>query len=178
MAKKSITVPVRMDQKTLRSFAMFDTFVLKKQWRRPATFGGIFLLFALICFFLTGKDQNVFMGVFLSIIGVGMPLVYVLMYLSSVSQQAQKLKLPRKVYTLVIMEDFIRITNDMKVEQPVNLNWNQIHALYRRKNAIYLYVTPQKAFILPNGQADAPVEELWQMLTTRASEAKKTKVNR
>lgn len=175
MAKKSITVAVRMDKNTLRSFAMFDTFVLKKQWRRPAIFGGIFLLCAIVCFCMTQKDQNVFMGVFLSIIGVGMPLVYVLMYLSSVSQQAQKLKLPRKVYTLVIMEDFIRITNDMKVEQPVNLNWNQIHALYRRKDAIYLYVTPQKAFILPNGQADVPVEELWQMLTTRASEAKKQK---
>lgn len=172
MAKHTITARVKMDYKTLRAFSLFDTFVLKKAWRRPTIFGGIFLVCAVICFCLTNRDQNVFMGVFLTIIGLGMPLVYVGMFLSGVKQQAKKLSLPRRVYTLVFSRDGIRITNDLKAEESVQLEWARVHALYRRKGAIYLYAAPTRAFILPDGQADASADELWQMLTTRAQAAR------
>ena len=172
MARTTITAHVKMNYQALRAFSLFDTFLLKKAWRRPAIFGGIFLLSAIICFCLTSKDQNVFMGVFLSIIGLGMPLVYVMMFLSGVKQQAKKLRLPRNVYTLVFAPDGIRITNDMKKEETVQLEWARVHALYRRKDAIYLYAAPTRAFILPNGQADATPDELWQMLTGRAQAAR------
>lgn len=173
MARTTITAHVKMDYKTLRAFSLFDTFLLKKAWRRPTIFGGIFLLSAIICFCLTNKEQNVFMGVFLSIIGIGMPLVYVMMYLSGVKQQAKKLKLPRRVYTLAFSPSGITITNDMKAEETVQLEWARVHALYRRKGAIYLYAAPTRAFILPDGQADASPDELWQMLTRRAQDARK-----
>ena len=172
MAKNRITAHVKMDYKTLRAFSLFDTFLLKKAWRRPAIFGGIFLISAIICFCLTGKEQNVFMGVLLSIIGLGMPLVYVMMFLSGVKQQAKKLKLPRRVYTLAFSPSGIHITNDLKPEEAVDLEWSRVHALYRRKDAIYLYAAPTRAFILPNGQADATPDELWQMVTERAKAAK------
>ena len=175
MAKKQITVRVKMDYKTLRAFSLFDTFLLKKAWIRPAWFGAIFLLFALICFCLTGKEQNVFMGVVLTVIGLGMPLVYVMMYLSGVKQQAQKLKLPRSVYTLVLSADGIVINNNMKNEETVHLEWARVFALYRRRGAIYLYVAPTKAFILPDGQADATQDELWAMLTELATKAREKK---
>ena len=45
MKKSVITVTVRMDYKTLRSFSLFDTFLLKKHWIRPAVFGAIFIRF-------------------------------------------------------------------------------------------------------------------------------------
>lgn len=173
MAKAHITAKVKMDYPTLRAFSMFDTFLLKKAWRRPTVFGGIFLFSAMICFCLTTKEQNVLMGTVLAVIGIGMPLVYVLMFLSGVKQQAQKLKLPRRVYTLSFSADAIFITNDMKTEETVRLEWSRVFALYRRKNAIYLYAAPTKAFILPNGQADATPDELWQLLTTRAQAARK-----
>ena len=172
MKRKVITAHVKMDYPTLRAFSLFDTFLLKKAWRRPAIFGGIFLLSAIVCFCLTNRDQNVFMGVFLSIIGIGMPLVYVLMFLSGVKQQAKKLRLPRAVYTLAFAPDGIRISNDMKAEEAVQLEWNRVHALYRRKTAIYLYAAPTRAFILPNGQADATPDELWQLITERAKQAR------
>ena len=172
MSRQTITARVKMDYKTLRAFSLFDTFLLKKAWRRPAIFGGIFLLSAVICFCLTSRDQNVFMGVFLSIIGIGMPLVYVMMFLSGVKQQAKKLRLPRRVYTLTFARDGIRITNDMKPEETAALEWARVHALYRRKGAIYLYAAPTRAFILPDGQADASADELWQMLTQRAQAAR------
>lgn len=172
MSRTAVTAHVKMDYKTLRAFSLFDTFLLKKAWRRPTIFGGIFLSSAIICFFLTNRDQNVFMGVFHTIIGLGMPLVYVMMFLSGVKQQAKKLKLPRNVYTLAFAPDGIRITNDMKKEETVQLEWARVHALYRRKGAIYLYAAPTRAFILPDGQADATPDALWQMLTERAQAAR------
>ena len=62
MKKNTITVPVRMDYKTLRSFSLFDTFLLKKHWIRPTIFGGIFLVFAIICFAATDRQQNWLLG--------------------------------------------------------------------------------------------------------------------
>ena len=172
MARTHITVRVKMDYQTLRAFCLYDTFVLKKAWRRPAIFGGIFLLSAIVCFCLTDKEQNEMIGTLLAVIGAGMPLVYVTSFLSDVKRQAVRLRLPRRVYTLVFSPQGIRITNDLKTEETVQMEWSQVHALYRRKNAIYLYAAPTRAFILPNGQADAGTEELWQMLTQRARAAR------
>ena len=172
MSRKNVTVHVKMDYKTLRAFSLFDTFLLKKAWRRPAIFGGIFLISAIICFCLTNRDQNVFMGTILAVIGIGMPLVYVMMFLSGVKQQAKKLRLPRRVYTLAFSAGGIRITNDLKAEETVQLEWSRVHALYRRKGAIYLYAAPTRAFILPDGQADASPDELWSLLTESARQAR------
>ena len=58
MAKDMITVPVCMDYKTLRSFSLYDTFILRKRWIKPTIFGVVFLIFAIICFAAAGKEQN------------------------------------------------------------------------------------------------------------------------
>ena len=86
--------------------------------------------------------------------------------------QAAKLRLPRRVYTLNISSSGISIQNDLKKEEAVWLEWNKVHALHRRRNAIYLYASPARAFILPNGQADASADELWLMMTECAKQAK------
>ena len=164
MKKSIITVPVRMDYKTLRDFSMFDTFVLKKRWIRPALFGGIFLVFAVICFAATGKEQNWLLGAVMLLIGLGMPAVYVGMFLSGVKGQAKKLRLPRRVYTLNFSGSGIHIVNDLKQDEKVDLEWKKIPAAFRCKKAIYLYAAPTRAFILPDGQGDASADELWAMM--------------
>lgn len=164
MKKSIITVPVRMDYRTLRDFSLFDTFILKKHWIRPTLFGGIFLVFAVICFAATGKEQNWLLGTVMLLIGLGMPAVYVGMYLSGVKGQAKKLKLPRRVYTLTFSSSGVHIVNDLKPEEKADLEWKKIPAAFRRKKAIYLYAAPTRAFILPDGQADASADELWAMM--------------
>ncbi len=164
MKKSVITIPVRMDHKTLRDFSLFDTFILKKHWIKPTLFGVIFLVFAAICFAATGKEQNWLLGTVMLLIGLGMPTVYVGIFLSQVKAQAQKLKLPRKVYTLTFSKEYIRIFNNMKQEDQVTLEWSKIPAAFRCKNAIYLYAAPTRAFILPDGQADTNTDELWAMM--------------
>ena len=172
MAKHSITVQVKMDRKTFRSFAVFDTFIFKKQWHRPAVFSLILLVFAFVCLFAIDKDQHVLIGSVLLAIAVALPFSYIFMFLSGVKEQANRLKLPRRVYTLTLSGSGIGITNDIKKEETVWLEWNKIHALHRSKNAIYLYASPTRAFILPDGQADASPDELWQMLTQRVQAAR------
>lgn len=164
MKKHVITVPVRMDYKTLRDFSLFDTFVLKKHWIRPTVFGVIFLIFAAICFAATGTEQNWLLGTVMLLIGLGMPAVYVGMFLSQVKSQAKKLRLPRKVYTLTFTNEYVRIFNNMKQEDQVTLEWPKIPAAFRRKKAIYLYAAPARAFIMPEGQGDATSDELWAMM--------------
>lgn len=166
MKNKTITVSVRMDYKTLRDFSMFDTFLLKKHWLKPTVFGVAFVIFAIICFAATGKEQNWLLGTVMLLIGLGMPAVYVGMFLSQVKGQAKKLRLdpPRRVYTLTMSNECIHIANDLKVEDPVTLEWPKIPAAFRCKKAIYLYAAPTRAFILPDGQADAADDEVWAML--------------
>ena len=164
MKKSVITVPVRMDYKTLRSFSLFDTFVLRKRWIKPTLFGVIFLIFAVICFAATNKEQNWLLGTVMLLIGLGMPAVYVGMFLSGVKGQAKKLKLPRRVYTLNFSSTGVHIVNNLKPDEEVDLEWQKIPAAFRRKDAIYLYAAPTRAFILPDGQADATPDELWAML--------------
>lgn len=169
MSSKTITVHVKMDHKTLRSFSMFDTFLLKKRGIRPLIFGVIFLIFAIICFAATDKEQNWLLGTVMLLIAIGMPGVYVGFFLSQVRKTAKNLKLdpPRAVYTLAFSDQKVTIHNDLKTEEDVELPWNRIAAAFHVKKAIYLYATPMKAFILPNGQADATPDELWKMMVEK-----------
>lgn len=173
MPASTITIRVKMDRKTLRSFALFDTFLLKKQWKKPIGFAAILLVFAVICF-LSGKNQSTLLGVVLLIVGLGLPVVYVSMFLSQVKEKAKKMRLdpPRKVYTLTLSPDGVNIHNDMKVENDVHLPWNKIPAAFRMRSAVYLYAAPTKAFILPDGQADASPAEVWDYLVKHLPEGR------
>lgn len=174
MERKKITAHVKMDYKILRSFSLFDTFFLRKGWIRPTIFGGAFLLFAIICFLATDKEQNWLLGTVMLVIGIGMPAVYVGMFLSSVKARAKKLRLnpPRPVYTLVLGEKGVHIHNDMKAEPDVELPWDKIPAAFRVQKAVYLYATPAKAFILPDGQADASPAEVWEHVVQHLPEGR------
>lgn len=172
MENKTITIPVRMDYKTLRDFSLFDTFLLKKHWFKPTIFCAAFLIFAIICFAATSKEQNWLLGTVMLLIAIGMPGVYVGMFLSQVKSQAKKLKLPRKVYTLTCNNECIRISNNMKKEDQVTLEWPKIPAAFRCRKAIYLYAAPTRAFILPDGQADATPDEVWAMMERNLREGR------
>jgi len=108
-------------------------------------------------------------------IAVALPFSYVFIFLSGVKEQAKKLKLPRRVYTLTFSPGGVSISNDIKKDEVVWLEWNKVHALHRRRGAIYLYAAPTRAFILPDGQADVSQDELWLMLTDRVRAARGAK---
>ena len=54
---KTISVPVKLDEKTFRRFARFDMLILRKKWICPAMFSATLVAFAVIAL-LTQKEQS------------------------------------------------------------------------------------------------------------------------
>ena len=168
-----ITVSAKLDEKTFKSFARFDMFILRKKWIRPAVFSLILVAFAFIALLLR-KEQSGLIAAVLLVVGIGLPLVYIGTFLSQVNMQAAraKLKPARPVYTVTMRDEGVRIVNDQKAEEPQEVSWDSVHKAFRRKGCIYLYVTPAKAFLLPDRQADAPDHEVWNYLVKHLGAAR------
>ena len=171
--EKAITIPVRLDEKTFKRFARFDMFILRKKWIRPVIFSAILIVFAFAAL-LIRKEQSGMIAAVLLAVGIGLPVVYFGSFVSQVNMQAlqQKLKPPRRVYTLTLREEGIRVENNQRQEDPLEMAWASIQKAFRRKGCIYLYVAPVKAFLLPDGQSDASDEEVWKFLTEHLGEEK------
>lgn len=172
-SERNITIPVRLDEKTFKRFARFDMFTLRKRWVRPVIFSAILIAFAFVAL-LTKKAQSGMIAAVLLAVGIGLPVVYFGSFFSQVNMQAlqQKLKPPRNVYTVTLREEGIRVENNQRQEDALEMEWAAVQKAFRRKGCIYLYVTPTKAFLLPEGQADAPDEEVWDYLTAHMGSEK------
>lgn len=156
----SIQYQVHMDQKTFRSFAVYDTFRLKKHARLPICFFLIMTTFSVIAL-CSGKPQSELIAGVLWIIGLGMPSVYAGVFLSQVRKQGQALALdkPRLVYTVTLRQDGISVHNELKAEADQRLEWDRLYRVIPRKDCVYLYAVPSKAFILPDRDADCGAAE-------------------
>ena len=166
--ESSIVIPVRMDERTFKRFARFDLLSLKKRWVRPAVFSLIMILFAFAALLLR-KEQSGMIAAVLLVIGIGLPIVYLGTFFSQVNMQAvqRKLKPPRLVYTVTLRESGVRVENNQKMEDPLEAEWSQFFRAFRVRGCIYLYLTAAKAFLLPDGQANAPDDVVWRFLQNR-----------
>ena len=168
-----IVIPVKLEEKTFKRFARFDMFVLRKKWVRPAVFSLILIAFAFAAL-LTRKQQSGMIAAVLLVVGLGLPLVYFGTFVSQVNMQAlrQKLNPPKKVYTVTLRENGIHVENNRKKEEPLEMPWENIQMAFRKKDCVYLYVSPVKAFLLPAGQASVPDSEVWRFLIDRLGKGK------
>ena len=173
MKYTDITVRTKLDEKTFKRFARFDMLVLRKKWIRPAVFSLIMIAFAVAALLIRKEQSGLLAGVLLAV-GIGLPVVYFGSFLSQVNLQClqRKLKPARRVYTVTLRESGILIRNDQRREDPLEMDWSSMQKAFRRKGCIYLYVTPAKAFLLPDGQSDASDEEVWKFLTEHLGEEK------
>ncbi len=162
---QEIVIPVKLDEKTFRRFARFDMFTLRKKWVRPLIFFLLLTAFAVIAL-LTKKEQSGLIAAVLLAVGLGLPVVYVGTFLSQVNMQAmrQRLDPPRAVYTVRLAEEGIEAENRQKKEDPLRLSWRETQRAFRVKGCVYLYVSPVRAFLLPDGQADASDAQVWEYL--------------
>ena len=143
-------------------------FFLRKRWIRPAVFSLILSGFAVVAL-LTRKAQSGMISAILLAVGLGLPIVYFGSFLSEVNLQAvhQRLKPARNVYTVILRESGIRVENNQKKEDPLEMDWPVIRQAFRRKGCIYLYITVARAFLLPDGQANVSDQEVWQYLLSQ-----------
>ncbi len=164
MSKHPITVNVRMDAPTFKRFARFDTFTLRRRFVLPAAFALILSSFAAVAFLLRGRaEQAGFIGTLLLIIGLGLPAAYFLHYELQLAGQVRRLgiKKPRPAYFVTLTSEGVRVVNNMVKEAPLILSWQQVHGAYRRPDAVYLYHTENRAFILPAKDASVSLPTLW-----------------
>ena len=162
---RAITIPVRLDSRTFKRFALFDAFVVKRHWRGPALFAATLLGFAALALLLR-KSQSGLIAAVLLAVGLGLPLVYIGTFLSQVNLQALRSRLtpPRRVYTVTLDEGGVSVQNHQRDEQALRLLWKDLDRVYRRRRCVYLYAAANRAFLLPAGQADRTDAELWAFL--------------
>ena len=166
-SRQSIVVPVRLDEKTFRRFARFDMLRLRKRWVKPALFALILCAFAFVAL-ISRRPQSGMIAAVLLAVGLGLPIVYVGMFLSQVSLQAEKWKLGkgRPVYTVTLRSRDFTVLSDQKARETVTVEWKDAAQAFRMPGCIYLYASPAKAYLLPDGQADAPDIEVWNMIVS------------
>lgn len=163
--KQEITVRVRLDAKTFRRFCRFDALRLRKKWVQPVVFALILVAFAFVAL-LARKEQSGMIAAVLLVIGLGLPLVYFGSFFSQVNMQVERHNLnpPRRVYTVRLSREGVNVVNDQKDEPPLDVPWKDLQAAFRAKGCVYLYVNAARAFLLPDGQADADPAALWALI--------------
>ncbi len=168
------TIPVKLDAKTFRRFCRFDMLRLRKRWVRPVVFALILIAFAIVAL-LSRKQEAGMIAAVLMVVGVGLPLVYFGSFFSQVNLQVERhqLKPPRRVYTVKLNFDGIHVTNNQKDEGQLDVAWKDAQQAFRARDCIYLYITPVRAFLLPDGQADCEPEELWAYIEKHMAEKAK-----
>ncbi len=160
----AVTMEGRIDRKTFRRFAMFDTFFVKKRWRSPALFALILSAFAAVCFMgRKTHEQAVLLGGVLLGVGLVLPLVWVGMYALSVSRQAKRMGLSadKTQYRVTLSPEKIHVE---KGKETADFSWENIYRAWRRKGCIYLYVSPTRAFLLPDCEK---TERAWALITSK-----------
>lgn len=170
-----MTIEATLTEEIFRRFTMFDMMRRRKVWRSPVTFASIMSVSAAICFLMHHVDGAILLGSVLLIVGLGMPAVYFISFASSLRKQIlqQGLKRPRVFYTLCLTEkaDGIGIRNE---KEQANYKWKQVHHVYRDTIATYLYMTPQRAFILPHTCTEDDGAQLWALLERKLPKQKIT----
>ena len=170
---KPIESHVRLDAKTFRRYCAFDTFRRQRRWFPPVLVGMLLITLALAGLLniipMGESAAGVLMG-----LGIAVPLVVFGLYAIQVEAQIanRKLKEAPEVYALRFADDGVRVADGQNPESSVTLGWDQLWAAFRRRDCVYLYATPDRAFILPNGQANVADEAVWKCLNRNMGEGK------
>lgn len=168
-------VEVRLNEKDFFRFSLFDAFSRNRVWLRPAVFAAILGVCAAVCFVLHQRRGAVLLGSVLLIVALGLPAAYFLSFFLSLRRQARAQELARGkyVYTLELHDGEEGISVDNGRERAA-FPWAQVFHAYRRPDAAYLYVTPQRAFLLPDHCAQGAADALWALIERRLPEPRRT----
>lgn len=169
-----MTIEVELSGEEFRRFTIFDLLRRRKQWRGPVLFALILGLSAALCFAKSDARGAVLLGNVLLVVGLGLPCVYFSYFFSSLSRQVRKqgLTRPQKVYTVTLEDKSTGILADNSREQ-LTYAWKSVFHAYRNLTATYLYLTPQRALILPHSCMEDP-DKLWALLEKRLPQEKRT----
>ena len=168
-------VEVQLNKKDFIRFGWFDALRHKKVWRRPARFAASLGGAAVVWFVLHGRPGAALLGYVLLVVALGLPAAWFLSFYLSLRKQAQAAGLAsgKYAYTLELHDDDRGVTVDNGTEHAA-YPWGQIFHVYRSKTASYLYITPQRAFLMPHGCVEGGADGLWELIKRRVPENRQT----
>ena len=100
----------------------------------------------------------------LAIVAIGLPAVYFGTFFANLSKQIKKLGLPRPFYRLELDAAGLSVwmAGEQNKTEPTNrYTWNTVYCAYRTKEAVYIYVQKNQAYLL-NESMDAA----WSLLSS------------
>lgn len=157
-------IKVRLTEKEFISFGWFDALRVKRAWRGPALFAAILGAAAALCFILHARRGAVLLGGALLAVALGLPAAWLLNFGVSLRRQAKAAGLSggKHVYTLELQDDEAGVAVDSGKERAA-YSWEQVFHVYRNKTASYLYITPQRAFLIPHDCVEGGEDALWNL---------------
>jgi len=160
-------IQVRLSEKEFLKFSWFNLLHRRKAWRVPAVFAAVMCGFAAICFVMNRIQSAVLLGAVLLAVGLGVPAAYFLSFFLSLRRQAREQELGdgRYVYTLDLGDSKELIVDNGR--EHAAYPWLQVFHAYRGSSAVYLYITPQRAFLIPARCAEGGMEKLWAQIRRR-----------
>lgn len=173
MEQNTLLIQAKITPEGFREFALFDTMYRQKRYRSPLLFAAILAVFACICFSQQGRhEQAVLLGGVLLAVGLGLPLAYILIFLSSVNTKAKQLKLGSApaAYTVFLSPEAVVVTAG---EQRVEYAWEDIVYAYRIKRSTCLYVSPNRAYLLPIASQKEETER-WSLVSVQLPPERRT----
>lgn len=173
MASTDIFIRVRLGAGQFRSFCAFDTFRIKRR-HLPALIVTVILLTLGVAALLFGNSSSGTLAGILTGLALAVPMVLTGLYVIQIESQvsAQGLKASPEVYALRLGENGVTITGVHRSSGSAHLDWNSVWAAYRVRGAIYLYVSEERAFILPDGQANEDSARIWDFLRTQMGDSR------
>ncbi|MDE7035349.1 MAG: YcxB family protein [Eubacteriales bacterium] len=175
--QNSYKIDVIMDGAVFRDFLLFDSFKYRKLWKRPLFFAVMFVIFSLLCFAMQGiREQAALLGTVLLVIGLGLPLIYFMMFFRTVADQVKRLKLdkPRLFYTILLTDAEDGIIMSARNAEDRRFRWADAERAYRSGDVVYLYVSQGSAVVLPFKDVKGGGDALWKYLGERLGEGKLT----
>lgn len=165
MKQNALVIQSRITPEVFREFAVFDTLYRQKRFLRPLVFTAIMAGFAAVCFSQQGeRSQAALLGGVLLAVGLGLPLVYFLMFFYSVYKQAKQLKGKKAplAYTVELSPERVTVTAG---EQRQEYRWEDILYVYRIRHSCCLYISANRAYLLPADDDGREEEKRWGLIS-------------
>ena len=167
---RDIRIRVRLNAKQFRSYCAFDTFRIRRRHLPVLIIAAVLFTLGLADLLFSKGASGTVAGLLIGL-AIAVPMVIFGLYMIQIEAQVsrQGLSSTQEMYALHLCDDDVQISGLHRSAGSVRVPWSDFWAAYRAKGAVYLYASEQRAFILPDGQADVGDAQLWEFICSHMS---------
>lgn len=170
MSKKPYLISVKLSARTFKNFARFNAMRRQRHWLLPVGITIFCFIFSVLSFmFQETLPWGSSLGSILSAVTVLIPMWYFRSFSTGLDKQVERMNLkePRHVYTLELSEsatDSIRFFYPGEKHPSEIFSWKKLEGAWRTDHAIYIYITPERALLIPDVIKNLDQNQLWSFL--------------